>query len=99
MLVRRVFMFMCMLMLMCMLMVVVMGMCVIGFFHTIYRNRHMCAGDAALYGRLPAILHTGNAESVQLVHKAIRVRQQLQQCRGQHIACGTHAANPNTEFS
>ena len=103
-LVRRVFMFMCMLMfvcmlmfmcmlmLMCMLMVVVMGMCVIGFFHTIYRNRHMCAGDAALYGRLPAILHTGNAESVQLVHKAIRVRQQLQQCRGQHIACGTHAA-------
>lgn len=81
-----------MLMLMCMLMVVVMGMCVIGFFHTIYRNRHMCAGDAALYGRLPAILHTGNAESVQLVHKAIRVRQQLQQCRGQHIACGTHAA-------
>ena len=80
------------LMLMCVLVVVMMGMRMIGFFHTIYRNRHMCAGDAALYGHLPAILHAGNAESVQLVHKAIRVRQQLQQCRGQHIASGAHAA-------
>ena len=59
------------LMLMCVLVVVMMGMGVIGFFHTVYRNRHMCAGDAALYGHLPAILHAGNAESVQLVHKLV----------------------------
>ena len=50
------------------------------------------AGDAALHGRLPHILHPGDVQAVEPLHEPVRVRQQLQKGRRQHVAGRAHAA-------
>lgn len=57
---------------------------------TVYRNLHMCPGDAALHRGLRGNRDTRKAQSIHFINKSLPVFRQLQQGRGQHIARGTH---------
>ena len=55
-------------------------------------DRHMGAGDAALYRGLGGELHPGDAQAVHAPDKLLRLGMKLQQSGGQHIAGSAHVA-------
>ena len=95
-----VIMVMLMIVVMVMLVIVVMVMLVMMpvmdvlrlLLSTVYRNLHMCPGDAALHRGLRGNRDTRKAQSIHFINKSLPVFRQLQQGRGQHIARGAHRA-------
>ncbi len=55
-------------------------------------DRHMGAGDAALYRGLGGELHPGDAQAVHAPDKLLRLGMKLQQGGGQHVAGSAHVA-------
>ena len=58
----------------------------------VHRHGDVGAGDAALFRLLPVIGHAGDPQAVEPLHKLLRLGQQLQQGRRQHISGSAHAA-------
>ena len=72
-----------------MVMVVVQGMVLL---FPVDQHGHMAARDAALLGLFQLIFHPGDAQGVQFLHEPRRVRQQLDERRGEHIPRRAHGA-------
>ena len=75
-----------------MLMVMVMLVVVLTLCVAVHRHDDVSAGDAALFRLFPVIGHAGNPQAVEPLHKLLRLGQQLQQGRRQHIPGSAHAA-------
>ena len=81
------------LMVMIMMMVVVMVLVqMLVLFRAVHRHAKMRSRDTAFDRGLRVNGHTGNTEGVQAIQKALPVRQQFQQCSGQHIPRRAHGA-------
>ena len=72
-----------------MLMMVMMILALL--FLAAYGHAHMRAGDPALYGGFLLILHPGDPQRIQLLHKPFRIRHEFQKCRRQHVSRGSHS--------
>ena len=82
-----------MIVLMAMLMSVVMAVVVVALLlHAVHGDGDMSPGDAALHGGGAGHPNARQPQAVELPEKGRRVRQQLQQRGGEHIAGGAHAA-------
>lgn len=74
-------------------MIVVMAVVVVALLlHAVHGDGDMSPGDAALHGGGAGHPNARQPQAVELPEKGRRVRQQLQQRGGEHIAGGAHAA-------
>ena len=79
-------------MLMVVFMLVMMAEHLLGLLFAVDSHRHVRAADAAFDRVLADVLHAGDPQRVQFLYKALRIGQQLQQSRRQHVARRAHAA-------
>jgi hypothetical protein len=86
--VMRMFLAICMLFVMMVVFFMVQIMTFL--FNATYLDLQMQAMHAAGCGILRRNLHPRNAKLIHLVYKCLLIRQQLHQCRKQHIACCPH---------
>ncbi len=71
-------------------MLVSMRVHILTFLLAVYLNRHMRTGNSALLNSFGRKRHRRNTQRIQLGCERLPVRQELQQCCCQHIACRTH---------
>ena len=89
---------MLMLMLMVMLVNMTASMCVRQqdvltlLLRAVHGHGELRAADAALFGAHGRGDNAGDAQRIELLQKCLRLRQQLEQRRREHIARGAHAA-------
>ena len=96
----RVFMGMLMLVLMLMVMLVNMTACMCVrqrdvltlLLRAVHGHGELRAADAALFGAHGCGDNAGDAQRIELLQKCLRLRQQLEQRRREHIARSAHAA-------
>ena len=91
--VMMVFMVMVMVMFMIVIMVMVMLMMVVAeLFLSVHSHPQMRPADPALDGGFCLHMYAGDPQRIDLLNKSrtFSLRQELQQSRAQHVACGTH---------
>ena len=62
------------------------------FFHPVHLDGNVGAADAALGRSFLLYRNLGNPQAIHFLNKAVRIRQQFQKGRRQHIPGGAHAA-------
>ena len=80
------------LMVMMMMVMVMVLVQMLVLFRAVHRHAKMRSRDTAFDRGLRINRHAGNTEGVQAIQKALPVRQQFQQCSGQHIPRRAHGA-------